>query len=326
MNQSFLRKFSVAGPEGDGRQAYLNKDGVFLGRGVPLLERDAQGRWKPRDAAILAPLLAKGYGVPVALDRRERQLLYLAEALNKGDLALAGVSLVHLELPPLPSDDHALTMAQADGQLIKFNPHWDRERRDPKGETTGGHWTSDGGGASAATAPSMCGDQSGGGLEQQVALQEDPTQARKRRFVEAHLEDAQKAADELHVPVENILGLSVLESGWGEQPLPRATNNYFGIHYPSPRAIGFVESKKPPHSKVSKFVSYGDGAKEFAERFAHIVGGVKDPEQFASRLQQQAKFGINADGTLVSDYPKRVAATIRSLGKLVSIYRIQHEI
>ncbi len=87
-----------------------------------------------------------------------------------------------------------------------------------------------------------------------------------------------------------------------------------------------MESKKPPHSKVSKFVSYGDGAKEFAERFAHIVGGVKDPEQFASRLQQQAKFGINADGTLVSDYPKRVAATIRSLGKLVSIYRIQHEI
>ncbi len=44
MTQALLRKFSIAGPGGDGRQAYLNEGGVFLGRGVPLLERDAHGR------------------------------------------------------------------------------------------------------------------------------------------------------------------------------------------------------------------------------------------------------------------------------------------
>jgi hypothetical protein len=144
MDPFFLRKFSTAGPDGDGRQAYLNEDGVFLGRGVPLLERDAQGRWKPRDAGVLAGLLSKGYGVPVELGWREGRLRHIADALNKGDLVLAGVSLVYLELPPLPSDGHARAMAQADGLLVKFNPHWDRQQRDPKGAATGGRWTSDG--------------------------------------------------------------------------------------------------------------------------------------------------------------------------------------
>jgi len=63
MAQAILRKFSTVGPEGDGRQAYLNETGVFLGRGMPLLERDAQGRWKPRDAGVLAALLSKGYDI-----------------------------------------------------------------------------------------------------------------------------------------------------------------------------------------------------------------------------------------------------------------------
>jgi hypothetical protein len=153
MTQSMMRKFSIAGPEGDGRQAYLNEHGAFLGRGVPLLERDAQGRWKPRDPAVLAPLLAKGYGIPIELGWRERRLRHIAEALNKGDLVLAGVSLVYLELPPLPSDEHARAMAQADGLLVKFNPNWDRQRRDPKGETTGGQWTSDGQSRQAPRAP-----------------------------------------------------------------------------------------------------------------------------------------------------------------------------
>ena len=57
----------------------------------------------------------------------------------------------------------------------------------------------------------------------------------------AHAE--KKAADDvadgflqiwLGIPVENILGLSALESTWGEHRFAAQGNNYFGIHYPRP--------------------------------------------------------------------------------------------
>jgi hypothetical protein len=113
-----VREFKVAGPKGDGRHAYVNKDGAFIGLGVPLLERGAFGQWKARDAAVLDRLFAEAYGIPVELGWRATQLCYVAQALNKGDLALASISLVRAELPPLPSADHARRMAKADGLLV----------------------------------------------------------------------------------------------------------------------------------------------------------------------------------------------------------------
>jgi hypothetical protein len=133
----FLRKFSTAGPGGDGRQAYLTTEGAFIGAGVPLLERDAYGRFWPRALAVLEALLTKGYGAQVELGWRAARLRHVAEALNKGDLALAGISLVHLELPPLPSDDHAQAMAEADDLLAKYDPD---QPRAPKGDANGGQW------------------------------------------------------------------------------------------------------------------------------------------------------------------------------------------
>ena len=55
-----------------------------------------------------------------------------------------------------------------------------------------------------------------------IAAPLNPVQAMKERFVDAHLADAQKAADQLGIPVENILGVSALESNWGDQPLCRS--------------------------------------------------------------------------------------------------------
>ena len=55
MPRAFVREFKLAGPRGDGRHPYVNGDGAFIGRGVPLLERDVFGRWKPRDGAVLEP-------------------------------------------------------------------------------------------------------------------------------------------------------------------------------------------------------------------------------------------------------------------------------
>jgi hypothetical protein len=67
MSLPFIREFKLAGPRGDGRHAYINQDGAFIGRGVPLLEQDEWGRWKPRSETVLKRLLAKGYGAQVEL-------------------------------------------------------------------------------------------------------------------------------------------------------------------------------------------------------------------------------------------------------------------
>lgn len=141
-----IREFKLAEPKGDGRHAYANKDGAFIGRGVPLLERDVLGRWQPRDSTVLERLFAQGYGIPVELGWRATQLRYVAHALNKGNLALACLSLVRAELPPLPSADRARAMAKADGLLLKFNPDWAEEPRVPGGEPGHGEWTTGGGG------------------------------------------------------------------------------------------------------------------------------------------------------------------------------------
>ena len=141
MSLPFTRAFRLAGRKGDGRHAYANPNGAFLGRGVPLLERDRWGRWKPRDRAVLERLFTKGYGTPIDLGWPMRQLGYVAHALNKGDLCLASISLVHMELSPLPSIDRARAMAKADGMLAKFNPDWENEPRVAAGDPAGGQWT-----------------------------------------------------------------------------------------------------------------------------------------------------------------------------------------
>ena len=63
---SFFVQFALAGPRGDGLRPYVNPDGAFIGRGLPLLQRDAHGRLKPRDEAALGRLLRIGYGSAVA--------------------------------------------------------------------------------------------------------------------------------------------------------------------------------------------------------------------------------------------------------------------
>ena len=129
MTLPFVREHRLAGPQGDGRHPYLNENGAFIGCGVPLLERDVAGRWKPRDSTVLEGLFAKGYGSAVDLGWRMTQLGYVAQAMNKGDLSLANISLVHMALPPLPDAASACRMATADGSLEKYNPNWDIEPR-----------------------------------------------------------------------------------------------------------------------------------------------------------------------------------------------------
>jgi flagellum-specific peptidoglycan hydrolase FlgJ len=143
----------------------------------------------------------------------------------------------------------------------------------------------------------------------------------KERFVDAHLADAQKAADQLGIPVENILGLSALESGWGSSPFAAQGSNYFGIHYPAPYATGYMRAKKGP-AKVATFASYADSLQSFVALSGSIVQGKSDAEAFATALQNSGKFGVYENGAKVPSYVPNVAATIRRLAPIVAQRKI----
>jgi hypothetical protein len=176
------------------------------------------------------------------------------------------------------------------------------EPRVPAGNPGGGQWTSEGAGDDAQIQP--------------AAAQVDETQARKERFVDAHISDTLEIANRLAVPVENILGLSALESGWGQHPFATEGNNFFGIHYPAPHATGYVPAGKGP-AKVATFASYADSLRSFEAISGSIIRGIADPRDFATALWNSGKFGVG-NPTYVSD----LARTIRGLGLLVSRRRI----
>lgn len=305
MPSPVIREFPIAGPRGDGLHAYVNTSGAFIGRGVPLLERDRSGAWRPRESVALERLFANGYGASVELGWRATQLRYVAQALNNGNPVWASISMVRTEPPPLPSAAHACAMAKADGLLVKYNPDWEDEPRLPEGGPGGGEWTGDqtSGDADASVKP--------------VADRVNETRARKERFVDAHLADAQKVADQLGVPVENILGISALESDWGRHPFAAQGNNYFGIHYPAPYATGYMMTADGK-TKVATFASYADSLRSFAAVSGSIIRDVRDPSDFAAALQNSGKFGVNSTGTKVPSYVGSVPATIRGLRSIIA--------
>ncbi len=99
--------------------------------------------------------------------------------------------------------------------LQKDNSNWADEPRVPAGSPGGGEWTSEGDeeGADAHVRPATVPTADVNILP--AAAQTSNVQAMKERFVDTHLGDTEAAADQLGVPVENILGLSALESRWG---------------------------------------------------------------------------------------------------------------
>lgn len=312
MSLPFARPFKLAGPRGDGRNPYVNADGAFIGRGVPLLERDPLGRWRPRKEAVLERLLAAGYGAPIAQDRCVGQLRHVAQCLNDGDLALAQISLLRMQLPPLPSATHARAMANADGVTAKENPDWEDEPRVPAGNPGGGQWTNEDDGDTGSEDPAA----------EPAAAQTGTTQARKERFVDAHLADTEEVAKRLRVPVENLLALSALESRWGEHHFATENNNYFGIHYPAPYATGYVVAGRGS-AKVATFASYADSLRSFEAISGNLIRGISDPQEFAAALQNSGKFGIDPDtGKPIPGYIAGVAATIRGLRPIIDRRRL----
>jgi len=137
-------------------------------------------------------------------------------------------------------------------------------------------------------------ESEGGGDEgadfEPAAYRGDDTQAKKERFVDAHLADAQKIADQLGVPVENIIGVSAVESGWGESRFAADGSNYFGLHYPAPYATGYLVARDGG-AKVATFASYADSLRSFAVISGSLVHGVTDPSGFAAVCRTAASSG-----------------------------------
>jgi flagellum-specific peptidoglycan hydrolase FlgJ len=126
---------------------------------------------------------------------------------------------------------------------------------------------------------------------------------------------------QLRIPVENILALSALESGWGSHPFAAQCNNYFGIHYPAPYATGYIPAKKGP-AKVATFASYADSLKSFVVISGSLIQGKSDPKAFAAALQSSGKFGIYENGAKVPTYVGGVAGTSRGLRAMVARRKI----
>jgi Mannosyl-glycoprotein endo-beta-N-acetylglucosaminidase len=165
------------------------------------------------------------------------------------------------------------------------------------------------------------GDSSGeeGARIQPAAAQAADVSAKKDRFVDTHLADTQKAADELGVPVENILAASALETQWGEHRFAAQGNNYFGIHYPAPFANGYLLSRGG--IKVATFASYAESLQSFVKISGSVVKDKTDPTEFAA-LQDSGKFGIEPDGSKRPTYVHELVSIVRGLRPFVARRRV----
>lgn len=311
MNAPFARTFRLV-PRG-GAGLACDDDGVALGP-VSLVEafRDEAGklRFRAKPLAELGKAMRLAYGEAEgeAIARHHRGLSRIAELLAAGQSTRARIHAVQLGFPDV-GDDGMAKLARA-ATLRKFNPDWASEDRVADGQVGAGDWTDGGSGGGAKTKPKP---QSSGSARRGV------TPAEKQKFVDDHLADAQEAAKQLHVPVENILGLSALEGGWGKASrFAREGNNFLSIYYPAPLAVAAIPAKDKTASgqtnKLSAFASYRDCLQSFVRLYGPIVQGVGDPEQFATVLQEHKKYGINPDnGAPMPGFVHDAANTIRGL-------------
>jgi hypothetical protein len=93
-------------PPGTGTGVSCGKDGVFVGP-VPLLERLSgplgTTEWRPRPIAELDDELSKYFDLPIEFTRKMSCLAAVARALDRGDIVLAQIATLQLQIPDPPS-------------------------------------------------------------------------------------------------------------------------------------------------------------------------------------------------------------------------------
>jgi hypothetical protein len=96
-----LRAFSLSRSRDDGRVS-CDARGVFVGD-VPLLRQErGSGSWTVRTLAELNDELAARYRLPIDIAAKAGALALIANAFNRGDLALAAIAAVQMQFPDLP--------------------------------------------------------------------------------------------------------------------------------------------------------------------------------------------------------------------------------
>jgi RHS repeat-associated protein len=145
----------------------------------------------------------------------------------------------------------------------------------------------------------------------------NPNNAKKLDWIKAHREDAERVAKELHTTTANILGLSALESGWGQGPFViNGGNNFFGMHYSAKNPPALSTGPIPGHKvQMAQYASYADSAESFAlSKGGKLVTNITDASSFAKKLQDAGLYGIDPDtGNKVKSYVGDVAVTISGL-------------
>ena len=164
---------------------------------------------------------------------------------------------------------------------------------------------------------------------QVAAANNSPTQSQPRKphnpcndtdamaFTKTHASDAASVATQLHVPTENVLGLSGAESRWSAGRFATDGNNFFSLqgNSSSPFANGQMEAQKST-AVLSKFPSYLASARSFAAQYGNQVSGIQGGQAFAKVLTPRfnnlnaAKGGdpkfIDKTSGAISDTKKRM--------------------
>jgi hypothetical protein len=118
------------------------------------------------------------------------------------------------------------------------------------------------------------------------------------------------------VTTADILGLSALESGWGNGPfVANGRNNFFSQHAPAPDSNGRVPigGNGRTNGYMATYDSYGASAQSFADQYGYIVRDITAPAAFAAALQNAGKYGINRNGTKVPGFVGETENTINGL-------------
>ena len=303
MTAPFARQDKIATSPSVG--LVFDDQGLMLGPEVVAWCEDGRGgqrRYRIKPAAEIAWTLRLAYGEAPddVIVRCARSLQRVVDLLKDGDEARAGVQAVLALLPAISLEGLAKLAASQD--LRRASDAYLTEDRISADEAGAGEWTSDGGGA---VEPDL-----------QPAEFKGATPARRRPFVQLHLADALAGAKLLHVPVENILGLSALESSWGLGKFATVKrNNFFNMHFPAPFSNGWVSSDGG--TRVATFATYADSLKSFIKVSGALVAGKTDPADFARVLQDAGLFGINPDGSKVATFVRSTARTMIGIRALV---------